>query len=171
MTATVDAQAMRNTLRLWASGVSVVTSGDAHERAGLTVSAFNSLSLDPPMILICLHKDSHAIPLIEKTGVFAVSILGDDQGGISDRFAGRVPLGESEDRFTGVTVYSAATGAPIIGSAIAWLDCRVASRHDGSTHWIYIGEVAATGTDEIAHTPLLYFDRAYRALEKVTVEN
>lgn len=165
----VDPQAMRNSMRLWASGVSVVTSGDAYERAGLTVSAFNSLSLEPPMILICLHKDSHAIPLIEKTGIFAVSILGADQGIISDRFAGRVPLAEGEDRFTGVTTYTAATGAPIIGSAIAWLDCRVASRHDGSTHWIYIGEVVATGTDEIEHTPLLYFDRAYRALEKVAV--
>jgi flavin reductase (DIM6/NTAB) family NADH-FMN oxidoreductase RutF len=169
MSTPVEPALMRETMRLWASGVSVVTSAYGDERSGLTVSAFNSLSLQPPMILICLHKDSHTIPLIEQSGVFAVSFLNGDQAHLSDRFAGRTPLGEGEDRFTGVETFTAATGSPIIGGAIGWVDCKVASKHDGSTHWIYIGEVHATGKNTLVTDPLLYFNRAYRAMEKEAV--
>ncbi|MDX2137228.1 MAG: flavin reductase family protein [Chloroflexota bacterium] len=169
MSTPVEPALMRETMRLWASGVSVVTSAHGNERSGLTVSAFNSLSLQPPMILICLHKDSQTIPLIEQSGVFAVSFLSSTQTHLSDRFAGRVPLGEGEDRFTGVETFTAATGAPVIAEAIGWVDCKVASKHDGSTHWIYIGEVYATGQNPVNSDPLLYFNRAYRAMEKEAV--
>jgi 3-hydroxy-9,10-secoandrosta-1,3,5(10)-triene-9,17-dione monooxygenase reductase component len=166
MSTSVDSQAMRDTLRLWASGVSVVTTASATEKAGLTVSAFNSLSLDPPMILVCLHKDSHAIPTLQATGVFAVSILSAEQEHLSDRFAGRTPLAEGEDRFTDVPTHTAVTGSPILEGAIAWLDCRVRTIHDGSTHWILIGEVVATNTNAERVDPLLYFDRNYRSLTR-----
>jgi flavin reductase (DIM6/NTAB) family NADH-FMN oxidoreductase RutF len=162
----VDPQALRETMRLWASGVSVVTTAHGDERSGLTVSAFNSLSLQPPMVLICLHKDSHSIPVIDQSGVFAVSFLNAEQQQLSDRFAGRVPFAEGEDRFTGVETHTAATGSPIIAEAIAWVDCKVAMKHDGSTHWIYIGEVQATGQNSLNNAPLLYFDRAYRAMQR-----
>jgi flavin reductase (DIM6/NTAB) family NADH-FMN oxidoreductase RutF len=165
MSTSVDPQALRDTMRLWASGVSVVTTADGDLRGGLTVSAFNSLSLQPPMVLICLHKDSNSIPLIDSSGIFAVSFLNADQQVISDRFAGRIPLAEGEDRFTGVSTHLAVTGAPIIADAIAWVDCKVASKHDGSTHWIYIGEVQATGKNPSNPAPLLYFDRAYRTMQ------
>ncbi|MBE0690554.1 MAG: flavin reductase [Anaerolineae bacterium] len=160
---------MRNTLRLWASGVSVVTSAAGEERNGLTVSAFNSLSLEPPLILVCLHKDSTTIPMIEESGVFAVSILNSEQAHLSDRFAGRVPLAEGEERFTGVETFTATTGAPLIKDAVGWLDCRVNRRHDGSTHWIYIGEVVATGQSAETSDPLLYFDRNYRMVTREAI--
>lgn len=166
MSIPVDPQALRDTMRMWASGVSVVTTAHGEVRSGLTVSAFNSLSLQPPMVLICVHKDSHSIPVIDDSGVFAVSFLNADQQGISDRFAGRVAFAEGEDRFTGVATHIAATGAPIIAEAIAWVDCKVALKHDGSTHWIYIGEVQATGQNTLAVAPLLYFDRAYRTMQQ-----
>jgi flavin reductase (DIM6/NTAB) family NADH-FMN oxidoreductase RutF len=151
-------------MRLWATGVSIVTSAHEGEQSGLTVSAFNSLSLTPPMILVCIHKDSHTIPFIDQSGVFAVSFLNSDQAHLSDRFAGRVPFAEGEDRFTGVPVFTAETGSPIIQDAIAWVDCKVAMKHDGSTHWMYIGEVVATGQNAAATAPLLYFDRQYRQM-------
>ncbi len=160
----VDPQAMRNTMRLWASGVSIVTTAADGQRGGLTVSSFTSLSLQPPMILVCLHKDSHAIPLIERSGVFAVSILNAEQAHISDRFAGRIPLQHDSQRFDGVNTFAAATGSPIIEGAVGWVDCKVALRHDGSTHWIYIGEVVATGSSS-ERAPLLYYDRGYRSLQ------
>ncbi|MCA9909980.1 MAG: flavin reductase family protein [Anaerolineae bacterium] len=165
----VDPDDMRNTLRLWASGVSVVTSSAGNERNGLTVSAFNSLSLEPPLILVCLHKDSSTIPVIEESGVFAVSILNANQEHLSDRFAGRIPLEADEDRFTGVEAFTAVTGAPLLKEAIGWLDCRVHLRHDGSTHWIYIGEVVATGWSATPHDPLLYFDRNYRSIVRESI--
>jgi flavin reductase (DIM6/NTAB) family NADH-FMN oxidoreductase RutF len=160
----VNPDTMRSTMRLWASGVSIVTSANEVEQSGLTVSAFNSLSLTPPMILVCIHKDSHTIPFIDQSGSFAVSFLNSDQAHLSDRFAGRVPFAEGEDRFTGVPVFTAETGSPIIQDAIAWVDCKVTMKHDGSTHWMYIGEVVATGQNTAATAPLLYFDRQYRQM-------
>lgn len=169
MTDYVDPEAMRDTLRFWASGVSVVTSAAGEESNGLTVSAFNSLSLEPPLILVCVHKDSNTIPMIEESGIFAVSILNSEQAHLSDRFAGRIPLAEGEDRFTGVDTFTAMTGAPILKDAVAWLDCRVHTRHDGSTHWIYIGQVVATGRSTDTESPLLYFDRNYREVAREAI--
>ena len=166
----IDPQAMRNTMRLWASGVSVVTTASNDQRGGLTVSSFSSLSLQPPMILVCLHKDSHAIPLIDESGIFGVSILNAEQEDISDRFAGRIPLEHDSQRFDGVSTFTAVTGAPLIEGAIGWVDCKVALRHDGSTHWIYIGEVVAAGSIP-DQSPLLYYDRSYRSLVTESIES
>lgn len=159
----VDQQIMRDTLRLWASGVSVVTSARGTERSGMTVSAFASLSLEPPQILVCLAKEARTAQVIRETGIFAVSFLNEGQAALSDRFAGRVPLDTIEERFSGVDVFSAVTGAPILAGSIAWLDCRVLTQHDGSSHWIVIGEVVATG-QHLPARPLLYFDRDYRTV-------
>jgi flavin reductase (DIM6/NTAB) family NADH-FMN oxidoreductase RutF len=162
----VTPETMRDTMRMWASGVSIVTSANGSEPSGLTVSAFNSLSLTPPMVLVCIHKDSHTVPYIDQSGSFAVSFLNSEQPHLSDRFAGRIPFAEGEDRFTGVETFVAETGAPIIQSAIAWVDCKVATKHDGSTHWMYIGEVVATGQNSADTAPLLYFNRSYREIIK-----
>ncbi|MBW4436086.1 MAG: flavin reductase family protein [Pleurocapsa minor GSE-CHR-MK-17-07R] len=163
----MDANAMRETLRLWASGVSVVTTAHEGRRAGMTVSAFNSLSLDPPQILVCLSKDASTAQVIQQSGIFAVNILGADQAEISNRFAGRVPLATPEDRFDGLETSTHVTGAPVLADAIGWLDCRISEVHDGHSHWIVVGSVQATGKGS-SSAPLLYFDRAYRALAEVT---
>ncbi len=161
MTATPEQ--MRDTLRLWASGVSVVTTAQGDERCGMTVSAFNSLSIAPPLVLVCLHKDASTAELLQTTGHFAVSILSESQAGISDRFAGRVPLENHSERFIGVPTRTVVSGSPILAECVAWLDCRVHEQYDGSSHWIVVGDVLATGFYP-DRRPLLYFDRSYHGL-------
>jgi flavin reductase (DIM6/NTAB) family NADH-FMN oxidoreductase RutF len=163
----VDPEALRNTMRLWASGVSIVTTQFEEHRAGVTVSAFSSLSLEPPQIVICLSKDVRAVPLIFESRYFVVNILAAQQQHFSDVFGGRVPLPEGADRFDSVTVKVGVTGAPIIDPCLAYLECHVKSTHDGDTHWIIIGEVIATEVDETLTAPLVYFNRNYRGLDSV----
>jgi flavin reductase (DIM6/NTAB) family NADH-FMN oxidoreductase RutF len=155
---------MRDTLRLWASGVSVVTTASGEHRAGMTVSAFNSLSIDPARILVCLHKDATTAQMLQTTKHFAVSVLAEGQAPISDRFAGRVPLENKEERFVGVPTHTVETGSPILSECVAWLDCLVHEQYDGTTHWIVVGDVVATGSYP-ERQPLLYFNRAYHTLE------
>jgi flavin reductase (DIM6/NTAB) family NADH-FMN oxidoreductase RutF len=155
---------LRNTLRYWASGVSVVTTSNGSQRQGMTVSAFNSLSIDPPMILVCLSKDANTAQLIQTTRHFAVNVLGQDHAEISNRFAGRVPNLDKDERFNGIATRTEITGSPILETAIAWLDCRIHQQHDGNTHWIIVGEVLATGQNP--SQPLLYFDRDYRRMSQ-----
>lgn len=161
----VDRNTMRDTLRFWGSGVTVVaTKADETHNfpyAGMTVSAFTSLSLEPPLILVCLNKNTTTSDCILKHRVFSVSILGGDQAALSDRFAGRVDLSSHGDRFEGVPTMTAATGSPILQESLAWLDCRVQTVHDGSTHWIVCGEVVAAGHKDDSASPLIYFNRAY----------
>lgn len=159
----IDPTTMRDTLRFWASGVAIVTTAHGRSRAGMTVSAFNSLSLEPPLILICLHKDAGTAQLIRESNQFAVSILGNDHAYLSDRFAGRIPLAENEDRFDGVPLISAVTGSPILSESVAWLDCKVHEVFDGSTHWIITGLAVAAGRGT-SEAPLIYYDRNYRML-------
>lgn len=171
----IDSASLRDTLRLWGSGVAVVTTAhddeNGHQIAGMTVSAFNSLSLDPPLILVCVNKNTTTSHLIEKSDVFGISMLSEHDNELSERFAGRLKLATNEDRFDGVTTFTAVTGSPILRDVMAWLDCRVHERHDGSTHWILIGEVLATGYDAAEPSPLIYYNRRYHTLvpEKKTV--
>lgn len=154
---------LRDTLRLWASGVSVVTTASSERRSGMTVSAFNSLSIDPPLVLVCLHKDASTAQLLQETRHFAVSILAESQADVSDRFAGRVPLDNKEERFIGVPTRTILTGSPILAECVAWLDCNVREQYDGSSHWIVIGEVLATGVYP-NRRPLIYYNRGYHSL-------
>jgi flavin reductase (DIM6/NTAB) family NADH-FMN oxidoreductase RutF len=156
---------MRDTLRLWASGVSVVTTASTEHRAGMTVSSFNSLSIDSPTILVCLHKSASTVQLLQTTRHFAVSILAEGQQALSDRFAGRVQLEDKEERFLGVSTHEAVTGSPILSECVGWFDCRVSEMHDGHTHWIVVGEVLATGSSPL-HQPLVYYNRGYHTLQE-----
>ena len=119
----------------------------------MTVSTFNSLSLEPPQILVCLAKASVTTDLILTSRVLAVSILSSEQAHLSDRFSGRIELAPREDRFDGVSTMTAVTGSPILSEALAWIDCRVTAVHDGSTHWIVVGAVVAAGQNAEAETP------------------
>ncbi len=171
----LNPDALRATLRYWGSGVSVVTSTlqtpDDSRCAGMTVSAFNSLSLEPPLVLVCLSKDATTAQLVRDSGVFGVSILGGDQAEVSDRFAGRIPLVTHGERFEGVDTFELETGVPLISGAIGWLDCRVHAIHDGSTHWIVIGQVVATDSAADRVDPLLYFNRDYHTLSAHTAQS
>jgi flavin reductase len=148
---TVTAEQLKHALRQWASGVTVVTSRHGDRVHGMTVSSFASVSLEPPLVLVCAAKDSNTHAVIAEGGVFAVHVLGRDQEALSTLFASKE---DEERRFDGLAWRAGATGAPILEDAVAVLDCRVASSYDAGDHVIYVGaveEVQRRGGE-----PLLY---------------
>ena len=125
----------------------------------MTVSAFSSVSADPPLVLVCANQASTTHSVIEEGGIFAVNILAEHQQDSSNVFASskledtrlqRVPWREGE------------TGAPLIDEALASLECKVRSAHREGSHTIYIGQVEAVHLSDSA--PLLYYQGAYRDL-------
>lgn len=162
----LDPEAMRRTMRLWACGVTVVTASDGERRAGMTASSFTSISLEPPLILVCLHKESETCQLVQETQKFAVSFLGENQADISSQFAGYTPLPEGADRFYNIETFTHTTGSPILKDAIGWMDCSVYGVQDGATHLIFVAEVIATDRKDDPVYPLVYHNRAYREFVK-----
>jgi flavin reductase (DIM6/NTAB) family NADH-FMN oxidoreductase RutF len=160
----VDSNALRMTMRRWATGVTVVTTVAGNERAGMTVSSFTSVSLEPPTVLVCLNKESYVHRLVKQSGIFAISMLGVGQEVISNRFAGLDPA--ASDRFEGLNLTTAQTGSPLLPDAIAWLDCIVRSEHDTYTHTIFVGEVVFAQHDA-ERAPLVYHNRSYHTLVAV----
>ncbi len=154
---------MRKLRGLFASGVTAVTTVLDGRLKGITVSAFSEVSIDPPLILICIANESETRSLLEKSKIFAVNLLSEEQEFLSDRFAARAPL--VNDRFEGVPYYTAVTGSPILAESIAWYDCRVDSMIDGGDHMIFIGRVEAIGFGSPTRSPLLYYSNSYRRLK------
>lgn len=160
----VDPQTLRVTMRKWSTGVTIVTTALGDTRAGMTVSSFTSVSLEPPTVLVCLNKGTFTHEMVGRSGVFAISMLGTGQAWLSQRFAGFDP--NVTDRFAGLDLATAETGSPLIPGAIAWLDCVVIAAHDSNTHTIYVGEVVHAAS-EPDRSPLVYHNRAYHALGAV----
>lgn len=155
----VDQQAFKEALRGWASGVTVVTSRSGDKAHGMTVSAFSSVSVDPPLVLVCANQSSATHAMIEEGGVFAVNILAAHQQDISHIFASSKHEGT---RLQQVSWSDGETGAPLIDEAVASLECRVASTHREGSHTIYVGHVHAVHTTDAE--PLLYYNGGYRSL-------
>ncbi|MFD1160142.1 flavin reductase family protein [Roseovarius aestuarii] len=144
-----------------ATQVSVVTTDGRAGRFGVTVSAFSSVSAEPPLVLVCINRRSPAIAAIEANDAFCVNLLGDDQSEIANCFAGR-PGGLTPYDFTCADWRSAATGAPVLTGAIANFDCTVEATYDAGTHRIFIGRVQQALSRDAA--PLAFSKRAYQAL-------
>ena len=137
----VPSREFRETLRLFASGVTIVTSRRGQRTHGLTVSAFSSVSADPPLVGVFVDRAHTLNELLEgPEGVFAVSFLAAEHEALSDRFA----FVTEEDRFLAGEWREAVTGAPILADALAWLDCRLEVRRDVGSHVLFIGRVVAT---------------------------
>jgi flavin reductase (DIM6/NTAB) family NADH-FMN oxidoreductase RutF len=149
----------RDALGCWASGVSIVTSRSGERVHGMTVSAFSSASLDPPLVLVCADKSSDTCRLIAESGVFAVNILAQDQDALSRRFAEKR---DEERRFEGLALERGVTGAPLL-RGLASLDCTLVAAHDAGDHVIYVGRVEALRQARDAE-PLLYYRGSYRKL-------
>ncbi len=152
---------LRNAMRQWATGVTVVSASAQGRRHGMTVSSFTSLSLEPPLVLVALYQESRTHALVQAAGSFGVTILARAQREISDRFAGRTP--DDADRFAGLETGTLQTGAPLLKGGLAWFDCRVEQAVPTGTHTLFVGRVVAARSFR-AGEPLLYYDRAYRAL-------
>lgn len=159
---TLNAEELRAAMRAWTSGVTVVTAAYEGEKHGMTVSSFTSISLEPPLIVISLHTESHTHALVSKAGAFAVTILSADQQELSERFSGR--LAESGDRLEGVETETLMSGAPFLKGGLAYLDCRVTQSIPSGMNTLFIAEViAARGYNH--KQVLVYHDRKYHKLE------
>lgn len=157
----INSEAYREALRHFAAGVTIVTIKAGERVHGLTVSAFASVSPEPPLVAIVIDQEHHAHAMLEEEGaVFAVNILGDDQSVLSNRFA----FIKDEDRFAEGSWKTAATGAPVLSDALAWLDCTVHSKHRAGTHTVYVGEIQASEVPGADFPPLVYWNRGYRRL-------
>lgn len=157
----ISSTSFRDCLRHYPAGVTIVTIRSEQDVHGLTVSAFTSVSPEPPLIMVVIDHRHNAYPLLErKDAVFAVNILGQDQQHLSQRFA----FTKDEDRFGEGDWGTAVTGAPILEDALAWLDCTVYGRYPAGTHSIYLGEVQASNVARPDDPPLIYWNRDYRRL-------
>ncbi len=157
---TVDPDTFRSVLGRFASGVTVVTGISTDGRDfGLTVSAFSSLSLVPPQVLICIDHEASMHPVLSSARHFVVNILAADQEPLARRFS--VLDG---DRFEGIGFTRGQTGVAVLDDVLAYIECRTACALEGGDHTIFVGEV------EFAHarsgTPLLYYRGGYAQLER-----
>jgi 3-hydroxy-9,10-secoandrosta-1,3,5(10)-triene-9,17-dione monooxygenase reductase component len=158
--ATFDPSLFRKALGTFATGVTVVTtSGLAAEDIGLTANSFNSVSLDPPLILWSLAKSSLSLAAFRAAEHFAVHILGEDQEDISGRFARR-----GEDKFAGVELERGPAAIPMLKHFAARFVCRTAYQYEGGDHIIFVGEVVAF--DQHARAPLLFHGGQYGQLTR-----
>jgi flavin reductase (DIM6/NTAB) family NADH-FMN oxidoreductase RutF len=123
----------------------------------MTVASFASLSLHPPLVLVCIEKSVKSHDAIAASSRFGVSILGSDQADLSNRFASR-----TEDKFAGVALQEGALGVPLIAGAVTTLECRLHAQLAGGDHTIFVGEVVSIGTRDGA--PLLYWRSSYREI-------
>lgn len=146
----VTAEEYRDVIGRFATGVTVITTSGEGGQFGTTASAVSSLSLEPPMLLICMNRESSTGKAIAQAGRFVVNILAEDQDHLAVRFARRDP-----DKFQGVPVTPGKHGEPLLDGALAHVECRVTEQVLGGTHTVYLGEVdRASGR---TGTPLAYF--------------
>jgi flavin reductase (DIM6/NTAB) family NADH-FMN oxidoreductase RutF len=157
----ISSEDFRKALRHFPAGVTIVTVRAGEKTHGLTVSAFASVSAEPPMIMIIIENRHRAYSILqEPEAVFAVNILGEEQSELSNRFA----WVKDEDRFAMGNWSKAETGAPILVDALAWLDCRIHARYPAGSHTIYVGEIHASSVPKEEAPPLVYWNRGYRKL-------
>jgi flavin reductase (DIM6/NTAB) family NADH-FMN oxidoreductase RutF len=170
----VDKGIFRDVIGRFASGVTVITSRLDEQDYGTTASAVSSLSMEPPMLLICLNRTSETREAILAAGWFAVNILSEGQADLAYAFAKKSP-----DRFKGTKTTRGTSGLPLLTGALAQLECRVSETATGGTHTVFLGEVLnAAGTDA---NPLTYYrgrfgrfedmrqEEAYRRLRQLVV--
>ena len=156
--ALVDPQALRSVCANWATGVTVITSGSTARTTGLTVNSVTAVSLDPALILVCIHNDSGELPVLRRTGAFAVNILAADQEELCRSFASRHTRHSAKaDTRPGIT------GVPVLSDALAYLECRIEREVDGGDHVIVIGEVIDLAVQR-EEGPLTFFRNTFHRL-------
>jgi flavin reductase (DIM6/NTAB) family NADH-FMN oxidoreductase RutF len=154
----------REVFRRWPSGVAVVTSHLDRRPHGMVIGSLCSLSSTPPLVMFSAGTACRTHRIVDQSGVFAASILSEEQITIFERFAG-FDRGHDDDRFAGLRTTVALTGAPIFPDALAWMDCRVVARHAGQNYTIFVGEIVAASLGAAAESsPLVYFRRQRRHL-------
>ena len=142
---TIEKDFFRLVMGQFTTGVTVVTTRSQDGLAGLTVNSFTSVSLEPPLVLICVDVNSTALPFIRASGNFAVNILTSEQEYLSRCFA--TTSTERYEHFCYASFHIASTGSPILDRALAFIDSRVVAEYPGGDHVIFLGLVEAMGTN------------------------
>ncbi len=157
----IPADQFRRACGLWATGVSIVTTSDLAGRPyGLTMNAVTSLSLAPPMFVVCVDNGSDTLKPMQDSRVFCINVLCAPQQDLSNRFAKK-----GEDKFSGVAWSAGVTGAPILGGTLLAIECAVSAIVPGGDHQIVCGEVRRiVPSEDAAAEPLLYFGGRYARL-------
>lgn len=155
----IDSVQFRSTLAQWASGVTVVTTAHEGLLYGMTASSFSSVSLTPPLILVCIAKYAYTHQILLDAGSFGVNILSAEQADLGKRFAEK--HAEYINRFADLDVVYGEYGVPLLSRVMAWLDCKTYQVVDAGDHSVFIGEVLSTQIN--GGEPLLYFNRKWGA--------
>jgi len=151
----------RQVMRHWASGVTVITTRRKGGIHGMTASSFSSVSLKPPLVLVCVDRRNRTHEHVQEQGCFAIHILAEHQQELSRRCAGA--HGETGNELRDVPYREGRSGAPILEECLAHVECRLVHSYEGGDHTIFVGEIIDSGAHEGAR-PLLYFDGGYRQL-------
>lgn len=152
----IDSSEFRRILGHWVSGVAVVAArAEDGQPCGLTANAVASLSLVPPLVLVCVDRAADSHDCILAAGSFSVNVLAAD----AERLARRFAEWDIPKKFDGIAHHVEVSGAPVLDDALAWVDCRVHNAYPGGDHTIFIGEVLAGDARE--ETPLLYYRGGY----------
>lgn len=150
-TQTPEPADFRKAMGSFAAGVTVVTACHDGRLVGTTVSAFSSVSMDPPLVMICLKRDSRTLAALNQARTFCVNILAHEQGDLAYRFA----KSGADDRFALTAVEAGVRGAPLLAGCVTAIECELHAAHDGGDHEILVGRVLRVVTDE-TKTPLVY---------------
>ena len=165
----VDPDRYRDVLGRFVTGITVVTTMAADDGVprpfGTTVNAFNSVSLEPPLVLITIGRERSIHPVIARTGRFAVNILAEDGQELSDCFAG-APSRHPREAFCDADYTVSDGGMPLLGGALAWVDCTLEATIEAGDHTIYLGRITDLGVTDSERWPLLYFRRRYLRIER-----
>jgi flavin reductase (DIM6/NTAB) family NADH-FMN oxidoreductase RutF len=155
----IDPDLFRSVLGRFSTGVTIMTARDDTSDHGMTVSAFASLSLEPPLILMCVAHDATMAPVITKATDFVVNILSDSQEALSRRFSSKL-----DDRFAGIGFTRGERDIVILDDVLAWMECHIVDRHVAGDHTIIVGGVDRAGVRDAR--PLLYYRSGYAQLER-----
>jgi len=157
---TVEADDFKKAMQLWASGVTVVTThSEKFGIQGMTVTAFSSVSVNPPQILVCINESADTGAGIQESQRFAVNVLSSIQQDVSNQFAGG---SSQQQRFENTPWTTGVTGSPILDDSIMSLECSIVEKVHAGTHWIMIGEVQNCVCR--SGEPLLYYRGDYQQL-------
>jgi flavin reductase (DIM6/NTAB) family NADH-FMN oxidoreductase RutF len=154
----IDGRELRNVMGNFATGVTIITTKDAAGKPfGLTANAFSSLSLDPPLLLICVDKKVDCYACFDQSKVFGVNFLSEGQDQLSTRFATK-----GIEKFEGVPYKLGELGVALLDGALAHIECKIVNAYEGGDHTIYVGEIQSATV--LGDRPLLFFRGKYYKL-------
>jgi flavin reductase (DIM6/NTAB) family NADH-FMN oxidoreductase RutF len=153
-----DERAFRRALGCFATGVAIVTAdGEGNGPVGMTISSFNAVSIQPPLVLFSIARTSHSLDAMARASGYAINVLGCEQQQLSDGFARA-----RTDKWALLPQFRAGNGAPLIVGALAYFECTPFAQHDGGDHVIFVARVVRFSED--SGDPLIFYRGAYHRL-------